>query len=509
MKKLFIWVITLCLILTNFSSTHSSAEAAGAARITIEVNGSQLKLDAEPVLTQGRLLVPVRAIIESLGGNVSWEAATGKIKGTKEDIHIELQINQAKADVNGQEILLDAPPRIINNRTMIPLRFVSENLGAKVIWDGSGRKVEVYTFHKDAKEIVVGLNLELSGAISSYAKSTLDGIQLAVDEINAGGGLLGKQIKLVSYDNMTDTQSVPEGISRLVAKEHAVAILGPIASSNVLSAVEKTSLYGIPLITPTGTNPQCTIDETGKTRPYIFRNVVTDQEQAKYAVSFAQNSLKTRSAAVIFDKRNDYSISIANEFVLDVKNKDFIIKAQEGFNDITEDEIGSIIEKVMKQNPDVVFMPAYYAEAGQIIRELRLKGYSKPIIGTDGYDSSEILNIAGSEALQKVYFTNHYSDSDPAPGNVKFIKAFEDKYNYTPDTLAALGYESAYYLADAVTRAGAADPAEITKALASTKDFQGLNGTWSIDDTHSPVKPIVILTFDSQGLPIYEETIKL
>lgn len=345
---------------------------------------------------------------------------------------------------------------------------------------------------KDSKTIKVGLDYELSGAVATYGQSLTAGIELAFEEINKNGGVLGKQIEEVKADNKSDTAESANVATKLATRDKVVAILGPATSGNTKAAAPIAIQNKVPLISASATADDVTVDSNGKVREYVFKTCFSDSFQGVIMAQFAAGDLAKKSAALLVDSTSDYSKGLAKNF------KDTFTKA--GGTIITEQayqakdtDFKAVLTNIKGSNPDVIYLPGYYEEVGLIVKQARDLGLNVPILGGDGYESPKLVELAGKTALNEVYFTNHYSSKDTTPEVVKFKTAFKAKYNKEPDAFNALGYDLAYFLADGLKRAGEADPVKLKDALAATKDFKGITGTISIDANHNPLKSITIL----------------
>lgn len=345
---------------------------------------------------------------------------------------------------------------------------------------------------KDSKTIKVGLDYELSGAVATYGQSLTAGIELALEEINKNGGVLGKQIEEVKADNKSDTAESANVATKLATRDKVVAILGPATSGNTKAAAPIAIQNKVPLISASATADDVTVDSNGKVREYVFKTCFSDSFQGVIMAQFAAGDLAKKSAALLVDSTSDYSKGLAKNF------KDTFTKA--GGTIITEQayqakdtDFKAVLTNIKGSNPDVIYLPGYYEEVGLIVKQARDLGLNVPILGGDGYESPKLVELAGKTALNEVYFTNHYSSKDTTPEVVKFKTAFKAKYNKEPDAFNALGYDLAYFLADGLKRAGEADPVKLKDALAATKDFKGITGTISIDANHNPLKSITIL----------------
>ncbi len=344
----------------------------------------------------------------------------------------------------------------------------------------------------DADTIKVGLNYELSGAVSTYGQGLTEGIELAFEEINAKGGVLGKQVEPVKMDNKSDTTEATNVSTRLATRDKVVAILGAATSGNTKAATPPAMQNKVPLISASATADDVTMDANGKVREYVFKTCFSDSFQGVTMANFAYKDLNFKNAAVLFDNTSDYAKGLAKSFNETFKALGGTVLAEEAYQ-ANETDYKAVLTNLKSANPEVLYVPGYYEEVGLIVRQARELGLDVPVLGADGYDSPKLVEIAGAEALNHVYYTNHYSSMDDADDIVAFRKAFSGKYNKEADAFNALGYDLAYFLADALERAGEADSEKLKDALASTKNFEAITGTLSIDENHNPVKAVTIL----------------
>ncbi|KYD30212.1 hypothetical protein B4113_0422 [Geobacillus sp. B4113_201601] len=340
--------------------------------------------------------------------------------------------------------------------------------------------------------IKVGANLELSGGVASYGQSIAEGLELAFDEINKKG-IDGKKLKLVKVDNKSEAAEATNGAIKLISQDKVVAIIGSATSTNTLAQVQIANDNKVPMITPSGTNPTITTKD-GKVNDFIFRTCFIDPFQGTVAAKFALDDLKVKSAAILIDSASDYSKGLAASFKETFTAGGGKIVAEEAY--VAKDtDFRATLTRIKSANPEFIFLPGYYEEVGLIVKQARELGLNVPIMGGDGWDSPKLVEIAGKDALNNTYITNHYSSGDPDPKIQEFVKAFKAKYNKAPDAFNALGYDTAYFLADAIKRAGSADPVKIKDALAKTKDLQLVTGIFTINEKHDPIKSAVILEY--------------
>ncbi|SKA73598.1 amino acid/amide ABC transporter substrate-binding protein, HAAT family [Clostridium sp. USBA 49] len=342
----------------------------------------------------------------------------------------------------------------------------------------------------DKDYIKVGLNYELSGNVASYGTSLSNGAELAIEEINKNGGVLGKQLKVVKADNKSENAESANVATKLITRDKVVAILGAATSGNTKAAVPAATQNKVPLISGSATADDVTVDSNGKVREYIFKTCFSDSFQGIMMSNFAYNDLGLKNAAILTDTASDYSKGLANSFKENYTKLGGKVIIEESYK-AKDTDFKSVLTSIKAKNPEVLYVPGYYEEVGLIIRQARELGLNIPILGGDGYESPKLTEIAGKEALNNVYYTTHYSSKDP--NVVKFINAYKEKYGKEPDAFGALGYDLGYFLADGLKRAGEADREKLKDALASTKNFTGITGTFSMDKNHNPIKSVTII----------------
>lgn len=350
-----------------------------------------------------------------------------------------------------------------------------------------------------AKTIKIGLNYELSGGVATYGQSITQGIELAFKEINKNGGVLGKQIEVVKYDNKSDSQEASNVSTKLATKDKVALMLGPATSGNTKAASQPATQYKVPLISASATADDVTVDKNGKVRDYIFKTCFSDSFQGVIMANFAYNDLSAKNAAILEDAASDYSKGLTKSFKEKYGALGGQVVAEEAYK--TKDtDFKAVLTKIKAANPSVLFVPGYYEEVGLIVKQAKELGLNVPVLGGDGYDSPKLEELAGKANLDQVYYTNHYSSLDTTAEVVKFKDAFKTEYSKEPDAFNALGYDLGYFAADALKRAGKVDTAAIKKALEDTKDFNAVTGKFSIDKTHNPVKSITVLEWKNGAL---------
>lgn len=341
--------------------------------------------------------------------------------------------------------------------------------------------------------IKIGADLELSGNVASYGQSISEGLQLAFDELNKKG-VIGKKLELVKVDNKSDAGEATSDAIKLVSQDKVAAIIGAATSTDTLAQVQVADGNKVPLITPTGTNPAVTVNN-GKVNDYVFRTCFIDPFQGTVAANFASNELNVKSAAILIDNSSDYAKGLAAAFKKAFQKNGGEIVSEEAY--VAKDtDFRATLTRIKATNPEFVFLPGYYQEVGLILKQARELGLNVPFMGGDGWDSPTLVQIGGAAALNNTYITNHYSSSDSDQKVQDFVSAFKAKYNgKSPDAFNALGYDTAYFLADAIKRAGSADPTKIKDALAKTNGLQLVSGKLTLDKNHDPIKSAVILEY--------------
>ncbi|MGE6375519.1 ABC transporter substrate-binding protein [Peribacillus muralis] len=356
----------------------------------------------------------------------------------------------------------------------------------------------------DGDTIKIGVNLELSGGVASYGQSIAEGLELATEEINKEG-IDGKKIKLIKVDNKSEASEATSGAIKLTSQDQVAAIVGAATSTNSIAQVQIAQDNKVPVISPSGTSPEITFSKD-KLNDYIFRTSFIDPFQGTVAANFATTEIKAKSAAIYIDSASDYSKGLAAAFKEQFEKNGGKIVAEEAY--IAKDtDFRSTLTRLKSAKPDFIFLPGYYEEAGLIVKQARETGLDVPFMGGDGWDSPKLVEIAGAKALNNTFITNHYSSGDPDDKIQNFVSAFKAKYkDKSPDAFNALGYDTGYFLADAIKRAGSADPTKIKEALEKTKNLELVTGTFTLDEKHNPIKSATILEF-KEGKQVFNTKI--
>lgn len=349
-------------------------------------------------------------------------------------------------------------------------------------------------------KVKIGVFMSLTGSTAQFGISSTNGIKMAADEINSAGGINGKQIELLVQDDRSDAQEAATIVTKFVTQDGVHGILGEVASSRTIAAAPIAQNAKVPLLTPSSTNPEVT-----KKGDYIFRSCFIDPVQGAAMSQFAAKSLGKKRAALMVDRKNDYSTGlekVINEVFPKLGGQVVITQSyQEGDTDFNGQ-----LTSIKGSNPDVIFIPGYYGDVALIAKQARDKGLNVPLIGGDGWDSAQLYTIGGA-AVVGSYFTNHYSPYDTDPKVQKFVQGYQKLYGQIPDALAATAYDAAHIMFDAIKRANSLDGKAVRDALAATKDFPGVTGTVNFNANRDAVKPIMMIRVDDGGKYAIQERV--
>lgn len=352
-----------------------------------------------------------------------------------------------------------------------------------------------------ADVIRVGEFASLTGKEATFGTSSHRGTMLAIEEVNAAGGVQGKQIELVYEDNRSLQGESSTIAKKLITRDKVVALLGEVASGRSLEAGPIAQQNRIPMISPSSTNPKVT-----QTGDYIFRVCFTDPFQGRLLAEFARRSLKAQKVAILSDVSQAYSVGLAEYFREPWLAGGGTIVSDEKYNG-GEKDFKAQLTTIKATNPDAIMVPGYYTDVGLIVAQARQLGITVPLFGGDGWEAPELIEIAGAKALEGTYYSTHFSPESTEPGAQKFVAAYKARYEgQVPDAMAALGYDSAMVLIDAMRRAGTTDGPALRDALAATSGFEGATGATTLDANRDATKAAVIITV-KDGRFEYVETI--
>jgi branched-chain amino acid transport system substrate-binding protein len=349
---------------------------------------------------------------------------------------------------------------------------------------------------KEAKpasdEIVVGEYGSMTGSEAVFGQSTHNGLTMAIEEINAAGGIRGKKVRLVSYDDQGKTSEVGTAVTRLITNDNVLAVIGEVASSLSIAGGQIAQQHGVPMISPSSTNPKVT--EVGD---YVFRVCFIDPFQGYVMARFAtdgkdKNGLGLKKVALLVDNRQAYAQGLAKNFADALTKLGGTIVADEKYQGGDQD-FSAQLTKIKEAQPEAIYIPGYYTDVANIAKQVRGIGINAPLLGGDGWESVQEI---GGDAIQGAYYSNHYSADENRPEVRNFVDKYTKKFSKTPDSIAALGYDSMMLIKNAIERSpGTAIPdhKQLRDLLAQTHDFQAVTGKITIDANRNVTKPAVVL----------------
>ena len=344
-----------------------------------------------------------------------------------------------------------------------------------------------------AQDIPVGEYASLTGSEATFGINSDNGVQLAAEEINGAGGVLGRKIKLIVEDDQSKPGQPSSAVKKLIDSDKVIAVIGEIASSRSLEAAPICQEAKIPMVSPGSTNP--TVTEKGD---YIFRVCFIDPFQGTVMAKFALDTLHAKKVAVLSDVTSDYSKGLSQYFTEYYKSHGGQIVVERSYSGSGKDkDFRAQLTAIKAAQPDAIFVPGYYTEAGLIGKQARILGLKVPLLGGDGWDSPKLAEIAGN-SLDGCYFSTHFSPADQNPKVQDFVKKYTAKFKTAPDGMAPLGYDAMMILADAIKKAGSTDGDKVRAALTDVKDYEAVTGKISIDAKRNATKSAVVLEVEGK-----------
>ena len=335
--------------------------------------------------------------------------------------------------------------------------------------------------------IVIGHFGSMTGKEATFGQSTDSGIRLAVKDFNDAGGLNGRKIELKTYDDKGESSEAGTVVTRLITDDHVVAVLGEVASSLSLAGGAVCQEKHVPMISPSSTNPMVT-----RGRDYVFRVCFTDDQQAAAIARFVKENLKLTKAAILYDQTQTYSKGLRDDFTKTFKALGGTVVSDQAYSGGDQD-FSAQLTTIRGAGPQILFVPGYYTEGGNIAIQARKLGLTVPLIGGDGWDSEQ-LGAIGQSAIEGSYYSNHTAPDQPSSAMPAFITKYKAAYDgKTPDALGGLGYDAAMVLFDAMKRAKSLSGPDLREAIAATKGYSGVTGAITIDENRNAKKPIVIV----------------
>ncbi|NLG92537.1 MAG: ABC transporter substrate-binding protein [Clostridiales bacterium] len=336
--------------------------------------------------------------------------------------------------------------------------------------------------------VKIGGLAPLTGNVSVYGIATNNGIKLAVDEINKAGGVLGKKIEYVPYDEKGDAIEAVNAYNKLVQDDKVVALIGDVTSKPTIAVAQKAVKDGLPMITATGTAADIT-----KAGDNVFRACFIDTYQGELMAAYAARKLNAKTAAIIYDNGDEYSTGVANAFEEAAKSEVITITNKEAYQSGAMD-FKTQLTKIKASNPDVVMIPVYYSDVALIAVQAKDIGLKAKLLGADGWDGVlEKIDKSNQDAVKDCYFCSQYSAESTDPKLQDFLKKYKETYKADPTLFAVLGYDAMGMMAAAINKAGSTDSDKIISALKAL-EYKGLTGNTTFDENRNPVREAVITT---------------
>ncbi len=355
------------------------------------------------------------------------------------------------------------------------------------LFAGCGKEEEA-----SAEIVKIGMLAPTSGDLAVYGQAVFNAGTMAVEEINAAGGINGATVELIHYDNEGDPTKSMTLFSKLVDEDGIVALVGPVISGTSLVVGPLAEEAGIPMLSPTATNPDVTpgLD-------YVFRACYIDPYQGRVVAKFASENLSAKTAVIFKNVSNDYSIGLADAFESAFAGDMLAIEGYTG----EDNDFNAIIAKIADMKPDVIFLPDYFNVVGLIAKQLNEAGVEATLLGGDGWDGIQGDYV---EEVEGAFFANHYATTDESEIVQNFITSYEEQFGEVPNALGALAYDATKVMAEAIKEAGSTDGAAIKDALAKT-DIDAVCGHITFDDNGDTVKAISIITIKNGELELEDK----
>ena len=352
-----------------------------------------------------------------------------------------------------------------------------------------------------SNDITIGGIFPLSGAVAVYGVECKKGIDLAIEEINAAGGVMGKNLVLISEDDEGNPDKTVNAFTKLVTKNKVKMVIGSLTSGCTKAITTRAQASKVIQIAPAATAADIT--DAGN---YIFRTCFIDPFQGTVGGKFSAENLGCKNAAILYDIGNDYSVGLTDNFVAAFEKAGGKVVAKESYA-TNDKDFNAQITKIKNANPDVVYLPDYYGTVALIAKQLRAQGINTPIVGADGWDG--LHENAGDEVLNGFY-SNHYAADSSDPAVVKYVANFKAKYGTEPNSFAALGYDSVYLLKDAIEKAGGAKDVAKVRAALEAADGSYVTGNLKFDSKRNPIKSAVMVEMikkDGKLKTVYKATV--
>jgi branched-chain amino acid transport system substrate-binding protein len=336
--------------------------------------------------------------------------------------------------------------------------------------------------------LLVGFVGALTGPEAHFGLESRNGVQLALEEANAAGGIQGRPLALRSYDSQSRPEEAANAMTRLVTQDGALFVVGENQSSNSLAMAPAAARAEVPMIAPSSTNPRVT-SEGG---PYVFRVCFTDTFQGQLLARFARETLKAERVGILVDQKSDYAVGLAKVFSTRFSSLGGKIVSEEAYARGDTDFRGQLT-RAKATRPDVLFIPGYYSDVGPLARQARELGIRAALLGGDGWDSGGRLAELGGAAVEGALYSSHFAADNPGQRVQDFLSRYQARFGHVPDALGALGYDAARVGIDALRRSSGAGGPMLREQIARTRDFDGVTGRITLGPDRDAVKPAVIV----------------
>lgn len=355
--------------------------------------------------------------------------------------------------------------------------------------NGESTATEDAALYDDRDTILIGSLFANSGAYTAYGQPQTNAVQLAVEEINAAGGVNGKQLELVEYDYSSEETEASSLAIRLATEDQVSLIIGPDTSGSSLAALQQASQYNIPLLSPSASLDDFTVDSSGEVVDTAWRVAYSDSYQGEALAQFAVEEFGATKAAILGDNSSDYAVGLVTTFEESFPGE---VVITENFT-ADETDFSAVLTNIAGTDFDILFVPGYYEQAGPIIKQAREMGITQPILGPDGFGNSQLYELAGTANLNDVFYTTQFSSLSEEEHVQNFLTNYEEKFGQSADMFSAMAYDATYVAKEAFERAGSAAPSAVNAELGKTSGFVGVTGTFSFDELHNPIKSVTIV----------------
>jgi branched-chain amino acid transport system substrate-binding protein len=386
----------------------------------------------------------------------------------------------------------------MTSRSLMRLGLAAVVLAAAAGCGGSAAK----------EELVIGEFGSLTGGEATFGQSTRNGVDVALQDLTEQhqGRIGGLPARIVVEDDQGKPEEAATVVQKLINNDRVICVIGEVASSRSLAGAPICQAAGVPMISPSSTNPKVT-----QVGDYIFRMCFLDEFQGTVMARFTAQTLKLKRVAILKDVKNDYSVGLAQYFTSAFTALGGTIVAEQAYSSGDQD-FRAQLTAIKARNPEAVIVPGYYTEAGLIARQAREVGLKQPLIGGDGWESEQLLQIGG-DALNGCYYTNHWALDAPNPRLQEFLKKYRDKFHGDPDAIGGLAYDAAQVLFTSLEKFAAEDPdgfkglssakagsdarraaeKKLRDLIAATTDYPGVTGTLTLDENRNASKPAVVI----------------